>query len=260
MRPPHERNSARTSTRVTAWCGRSRRPSRETTRAPGLRRCERARTVQRQSAEPGSAGERNQTECRDVGPVLPLGDRPNEVVPADHEEHRGEGRRGGDDLPLQPEVGQCLVDRPGEPSATRRDDLWGCRETLRGQRAVREWMPGADDRDVPVLAGRSRRSSTSAARSTGADTGLIDGFLASLAAGVPPIAALAHPAVPKSVGRFVRHTLQVALDGAPHEVASSFCHGRGIYYPTCSLPCALISVTRSTRLRSSTLPRQAHHP
>jgi Protein of unknown function (DUF3050) len=60
----------------------------------------------------------------------------------------------------------------------------------------------------------------------GADADPIDGFLAALAAGVPPMAALDNPAVPESVGRFVRHTLQVALNGAPHEVASSFCHGR----------------------------------
>jgi hypothetical protein len=60
----------------------------------------------------------------------------------------------------------------------------------------------------------------------GADPGPIDGFLADLAAGLPPMAALDSPAVPESVGRFVRHTLHVALDGAPHEVASSFCHGR----------------------------------
>ncbi|HEX3650534.1 MAG TPA: DUF3050 domain-containing protein, partial [Pseudonocardiaceae bacterium] len=32
--------------------------------------------------------------------------------------------------------------------------------------------------------------------------------------------------IPAGARQFVRHTLQVALHGAPHEVASSFCHGR----------------------------------
>jgi hypothetical protein len=60
----------------------------------------------------------------------------------------------------------------------------------------------------------------------GADTGPIDTYLASLAAGVDPIAALDDPAIPAGAQQFVRHTLEVALHGAPHEVASSFCHGR----------------------------------
>ena len=60
----------------------------------------------------------------------------------------------------------------------------------------------------------------------GADTGPIDGFLAALADGISPAAALKNPAIPDSVREFVSHTLDVALSGEPHEVASSFCHGR----------------------------------
>lgn len=60
----------------------------------------------------------------------------------------------------------------------------------------------------------------------GADTGPIDGFLAGLDSGLDPMAALKDPRIPDSVRHFVGHTLEVALHGAPHEVASSFCHGR----------------------------------
>ena len=60
----------------------------------------------------------------------------------------------------------------------------------------------------------------------GADTSLIDGFLAALAADLPPMTALDDPTLPASVSQFVRNTLQVALHGRPHEVAASFCHGR----------------------------------
>ena len=60
----------------------------------------------------------------------------------------------------------------------------------------------------------------------GADTGPIDAFLAGLDSGLDPIAALDDPAIPDGARHFVRHTLEVALRGAPHEVASSFCHGR----------------------------------
>lgn len=60
----------------------------------------------------------------------------------------------------------------------------------------------------------------------GADAEPIDTFIAALAAGVEPLKALEDPHIPKSVRTFVGHTLQVALHGAPHEVASSFCHGR----------------------------------
>ncbi|HEV7651069.1 MAG TPA: DUF3050 domain-containing protein [Actinophytocola sp.] len=60
----------------------------------------------------------------------------------------------------------------------------------------------------------------------GADTGPVDAFLAGLDRGLDPAAALADPSIPDGARRFVGHTLEVALRGAPHEVASSFCHGR----------------------------------
>lgn len=60
----------------------------------------------------------------------------------------------------------------------------------------------------------------------GADAGPIDAFLDALDNGISPMAALKDPRIPATVGEFVGHTLNVALNGAPHEVASSFCHGR----------------------------------
>jgi len=60
----------------------------------------------------------------------------------------------------------------------------------------------------------------------GADTGPIDRFLAALDSGIAPMAALKEANLPESVREFVGCTLDVALNGAPHEVASSFCHGR----------------------------------
>lgn len=60
----------------------------------------------------------------------------------------------------------------------------------------------------------------------GADTGPIDAFLSALDSGLAPMAALKDPKIPPSVREFVTHTLEVAMNGAPHEVASSFCHGR----------------------------------
>ena len=60
----------------------------------------------------------------------------------------------------------------------------------------------------------------------GADTGPIDTFIEGLDSGLTPSAALDDAKVSASVKEFVTHTLEVALNGAPHEVASSFCHGR----------------------------------
>lgn len=60
----------------------------------------------------------------------------------------------------------------------------------------------------------------------GADTAPIDRFVDALAAGLDPMAALDDPIIPSTVRTFVGHTLDVALAGAPHEVAASFCHGR----------------------------------
>jgi len=60
----------------------------------------------------------------------------------------------------------------------------------------------------------------------GADDRPIEAFLAGLDSGLSPIAALEDPSIPDGVRGFVGHTLEVALNGSPHEVASSFCHGR----------------------------------
>ena len=60
----------------------------------------------------------------------------------------------------------------------------------------------------------------------GADRRPIDGFLARLETGMDPLDALVSDDIPDSVRAFVTHTLSVARDGEPHEVASSFCHGR----------------------------------
>lgn len=60
----------------------------------------------------------------------------------------------------------------------------------------------------------------------GADARPLDGFLARLAAGADPLAALRDDAIPDGVRAFVTHTLEVALDGSPAAVAASFCHGR----------------------------------
>ncbi|WP_203783457.1 DUF3050 domain-containing protein [Asanoa ferruginea] len=60
----------------------------------------------------------------------------------------------------------------------------------------------------------------------GADARPIDEFLAALDSGLAPLSALKEANIPPSVREFVGHTLDVAMNGAPHEVASSFCHGR----------------------------------
>ena len=60
----------------------------------------------------------------------------------------------------------------------------------------------------------------------GADTAPIDGFVRALENGADPMVALAGPLIPAHVRTFVGHTLDVALNGSPHAVASSFCHGR----------------------------------
>lgn len=60
----------------------------------------------------------------------------------------------------------------------------------------------------------------------GADAAPIDTFVGALGNGVDPMVALADPLIPAEVRTFVGHTLEVALHGKPHEVASSFCHGR----------------------------------
>lgn len=66
----------------------------------------------------------------------------------------------------------------------------------------------------------------SAMREMGADDAPIRAFLGRLASGKQPLAALDSPDVPPTARAFVEHTLRIAIDGAPHEVAASFCHGR----------------------------------
>jgi hypothetical protein len=60
----------------------------------------------------------------------------------------------------------------------------------------------------------------------GADIAPIDAFIGAIERGVDPREALLDERIPLFVRQFVSHTLEVALTGAPHEVASSFCHGR----------------------------------
>lgn len=60
----------------------------------------------------------------------------------------------------------------------------------------------------------------------GADAAPITQFLTALDTGQGPMTALNASYIPPSVRAFVEHTLDVALNGAPHEVAASFCHGR----------------------------------
>lgn len=60
----------------------------------------------------------------------------------------------------------------------------------------------------------------------GADRGPIEGFLSRLESSQDPLEALAEAPLPAFVQEFVGSTLAVALQGEPHEVAASFCHGR----------------------------------
>lgn len=60
----------------------------------------------------------------------------------------------------------------------------------------------------------------------GADKKPIEGFTGRLTSGADTLQALDYPDIPQTVQEFVRHTLKVATQGAPHEVAASFCHGR----------------------------------
>lgn len=60
----------------------------------------------------------------------------------------------------------------------------------------------------------------------GADKTPIEQFLSQVRAGADPFQVLDGPTIPPTVRDFVTHTLQIATNGAPHEVAASFCHGR----------------------------------
>lgn len=66
----------------------------------------------------------------------------------------------------------------------------------------------------------------SAMDEVGADKAPIEGFIRRLADGAGPDEALESPEIPPTARDFVRSTLEVAINGAPHEVAASFCHGR----------------------------------
>lgn len=65
-----------------------------------------------------------------------------------------------------------------------------------------------------------------AMRDAGADGRPIDALIAGLQAGLPPRAALAAAGLPPAATTFARTTLDVALDGALHEVAAAFTWGR----------------------------------
>ncbi len=59
-----------------------------------------------------------------------------------------------------------------------------------------------------------------------ADRRPVDGFVERLAGSGSAARALDSPDIPPTAREFVSHTLEVALRGAPYEVAASFCHGR----------------------------------
>ncbi len=60
----------------------------------------------------------------------------------------------------------------------------------------------------------------------GADRRPIDGLMHRLSLGQSVFDALDCADIPPTARDFVTHTLRVATEGAPHEVAASFCHGR----------------------------------
>lgn len=66
----------------------------------------------------------------------------------------------------------------------------------------------------------------SAMDEVGADKAPVEGFISRLRGGSDVFAALDSPDIPPTAQEFVRHSLDLALNGAPHEVAASFCHGR----------------------------------
>ncbi|MCB9914030.1 MAG: DUF3050 domain-containing protein [Planctomycetes bacterium] len=68
-------------------------------------------------------------------------------------------------------------------------------------------------------------------REGGADTAPIEGFLAALGGGADWRDALAAPGLPAGVAAFVRATLELAVNGAPHQVAAGFAHGRELVIP-----------------------------
>lgn len=66
----------------------------------------------------------------------------------------------------------------------------------------------------------------SAMDEVGADRAPVEGFMQRLAGGSTVSVALDSPDIPQTAQQFVSNTLNVAMNGAPHEVAASFCHGR----------------------------------
>ena len=65
-----------------------------------------------------------------------------------------------------------------------------------------------------------------AMRQCGADLRPIEGFTQALAFGQAWPIALNASGAPNGVGRFVQHTLQIAIHGQPHQVAAAFFFGR----------------------------------
>lgn len=91
-----------------------------------------------------------------------------------------------------------------------------------------------------------------AMREIGADTGPIDSYRARLLAGDDPVEALATCDVPGRVDEFVAHTLNLALNGADHEVAASFCYAREDVIPDMFEP-----VVESLQTAGHDVPRLA---
>lgn len=59
-----------------------------------------------------------------------------------------------------------------------------------------------------------------------ADTGPILSYLEKIDAGAGPLEALKDPSIPPTAADFVRHSLDLAMNGQPHEVASAFFFSR----------------------------------
>ena len=70
-----------------------------------------------------------------------------------------------------------------------------------------------------------------AMRECSADSQPIERFLARLNSFVPVADALAQSNIPSSIAQFVTHTLTVAIQGKPHEVAATFLYGREAVIP-----------------------------
>jgi pyrroloquinoline quinone (PQQ) biosynthesis protein C len=60
----------------------------------------------------------------------------------------------------------------------------------------------------------------------GADTAPIKNYLKLVGNGYDPIESLNYGDIPKSAAEFVKHSLELAMNGQPHEVTSAFFFGR----------------------------------